>query len=127
MIIKGLEFLEKVNFAQFLDNHKKTQIFDMSLFVSKRHIEHCIQQALKAFAQKRNISKSVEMEFLLCITGEKQVSKALKKAVGGKKIVFVSWDSSWNDFKKQFQFKEIELKDNQDLDAIQRSASFWIH
>ena len=127
MIIKGLEFSKSYDFAKFLDKHKKTQIFDMSLFVSKRHIEHCAQQALKAFVQNRNISKSVEMEFLLCLTGEKQVKNALKKAQVKKKGVFVSWDSSWNEFKQQFKFKEIQLKDKPDLDAIQKSATFWIH
>ena len=126
MIIKGLEFSESYDFAEFLDKHKKTQIFDACLFVSKRHIEHCVQQALKAFAQKRNISRSPELEFLLCLTAEKQVKKALKKVITGKKAVFVSWNNSWKDFKKQFQFKEIKLKDLSDFDAIEKSAVFWI-
>jgi len=128
MIIKGIEFLSETDFSEFLDKHKKTQLFDAPLFVSKRHTEHCIQQALKAFAQKRNISKSAQLEFLLCLTGEKQVRKALEKAkVKGKKGVFVCWNNSWNTFKKQFQFKEFVLKDKQDLESIQKSATFWLH
>ena len=126
MIIKGLEFSESYDFAKFLDKHKKTQVFDMSLFVSKRHIEHCAQQALKAFVQGRNISKSVEIEFLLCLTREKQVNKALGKVQVKKRGVFVSWNSSWNESKQQFKFKEIQLKDKPDLDAIERSATFWV-
>jgi len=127
MIIKGIEFLGKCDISKFLDKYKKTQIFDVSLFISKRHIEHCIQQALKAFAQKRNISRSVQLEFLLCLTAEKQVKKALEKAqITGKKAVFVSWDKDWNAFKKEFQFKEVALKDKKDLDAMQKSATYWL-
>ena len=31
------------------------------------------------------------------------------------------------DFEKQFEFKKVELKDKPDLEAIQKSATFWIH
>ena len=131
MIVKLIEFkdfnLDKV--MSFLRNHKKTQIVNSKVVISEKHAIHSVNQALKAFAQKRNYSKQEEIEFLIRLTAERQIRKAIEKAKPSEKSVFVSWNSSFNDFKKQFEFKELsfpKIKEKEEKIALEKSATFWL-
>ena len=131
MIVKLIEFnkfdVEKV--MSFLMSHKKTQIVNSRVVVSEKHVIHSVNQCLKAFAQHRNYSKNEEIEFLIRLVGDKQIKNVLEKAKPGKKCIFVSWNNSWSDFKKEFDFKELKfplVSEKINKEALEKSATFWL-
>ena len=131
MIVKLVEFnkfdVEKV--MSFLKNHRKTQIVSFDVVVSEKHVIHSVNQCLKAFAQHRNYSKSEEIEFLIRLAGERQIKKVIEKSTPAKKSVFVSWNGSWKDFKKEFDFKELNfpvVSEKKEREALEKSATFWL-
>ncbi len=136
MIIKKVLFkdIPQNELISFLEKHPKTQVVNADLVFGQKHVLHCVVQLLKAFAQGRNLSKSEEMEFLLVISGEKQINKAIERIKIENKGIFVSWsddaENIYNEFKKVFSFEESELDDFPDEDvkkAIEKSATFWIN
>jgi len=70
------EYLQKIR----LRNHKHVnlQLVDPSFIVSRKHIEIAIYHTQKNFKQGNNIAKDKSTEFLLRISGKKQISSALE-------------------------------------------------
>lgn len=59
---------------------KSTILFiDARAVAGIRHLHACILNSLKGFAQKNNISKSLNVEILLYLSGYRQISKAIKR------------------------------------------------
>ncbi len=135
MIVKAVEFkkLDKDGVFEFLSGHPKTQVFSLKCFKGKNHLIHSVNQTLKAFSSKTNISSKEEIEFLLRLTANRQINKALKQAEPSKRSVFVSWSNNaekvFEEFKKTFKFKVIPLPSvpfEEELKAIEDSAVFWL-
>ena len=136
MIIKKVLFkdIPQNELISFLEKHPKTQVVNADLVFGQKHVLHCVQQLLKAFAQGRNLSKSEEMEFLLVISGNKQINKAINLIRVENKAVFVSWsdaaERTYDEFRNAFSFEETKMDDFSDEEikrAIEKSATFWIN
>jgi tRNA threonylcarbamoyladenosine modification (KEOPS) complex Cgi121 subunit len=54
------------------------QFFDSELVATWQHLYFAVLNALLAFRNKRNISKSVAMETMLYVSAQRQIRKALK-------------------------------------------------
>ena len=69
------------NVVSNLKNSKEckisTQILNPALIVSKRHLSVAIHHTLKSFKIKRNVARDSSTEFLIRISGRRQISKAL--------------------------------------------------
>ena len=119
--------------AGFLARHPETQVVSSAVVAGEKHVLHCVGQALKAFAQGRNVSSRAELEFLLCLTGERQIGKALEKARPGKDVVFVCWapeaEEVFAGFLGEFGGVEkrlLEASGDELKAALERGAVYWL-
>ncbi|MHA1200761.1 MAG: KEOPS complex subunit Cgi121, partial [Candidatus Heimdallarchaeaceae archaeon] len=70
------EFLENLKLKQ---NEKvQLQLIDPTSIVSEKHLLISIYHTLRAFEQNRNIARDQATEFLLRVSGKKQISSALE-------------------------------------------------
>lgn len=137
VLVKGVMLKSTEGIAPFLEKQEHTQLVNAKYALCETLVLHSVEQALKAFRNRENISNKESLEFLLRLAGERQINKALallgvKKGV--KSYVFVSWESRagtvYRDFKKQFKpaekpFPKTVSRDKL-LDAMERSATFWL-
>ena len=70
------EVLEKLKSEQNEKLH--LQIINPTFIVSERHISISVYHTLKAFTNKRNIARDPAAEFLLRVSGNRQIDNALK-------------------------------------------------
>jgi len=132
ILIKKVSLKTNAGIQEWLESHPGCQVVDPGVTGGPTHIKHSVIEVLKAFEQGRNIARTKELEFLLRLVGERQVSKAVSKAcVKNKEAVFVSWvgKDSWRDFKACFVSKEREytdLPEDRLLDMIEKSTLFWM-
>ena len=136
MILKAVYFdttPDKEKIRKFLDSHEHTQLFAQKCFFGKRHLKHTLLETKRAFDEKRNISNSEEIEFLLILNANRQISKAISNCTPQQNSIFVSWNTNakkiFSDFSEEFQFEEQELTEQSEtssLDAIEKSATFYI-
>lgn len=135
VLIKGIEFekLDSDRLMDFLSENKKTQVVDAKCFFGEKHVIHSILQTLKAFRDKSNISKSEELEFLVRLSGQRQIKNALSICKPRKKVVFVSWNKNdkkiFSKLKKEFKVKARVLKEpdkESQKDAIEKTATFYL-
>jgi tRNA threonylcarbamoyladenosine modification (KEOPS) complex Cgi121 subunit len=68
------EFLERIRKEAL--SGVETQLFDARFVASWQHLYFAVLNALTAFQNKRNISKSVAMETLLYASSQRQIRKA---------------------------------------------------
>jgi KEOPS complex subunit Cgi121 len=68
------EFLEKVNRERPLS--VEVQFFDAGYVATWRHLYFAALNALTAFSNEKNVSKSLAMETLLYAAGDRQITKA---------------------------------------------------
>ncbi|MBS3059892.1 MAG: hypothetical protein J4432_00075 [DPANN group archaeon] len=137
MLIQHVAFEEtpsQVAIRGFLEKHPKTQVANATLVFGEKHAQHAIIETRRAFAEKRNISKTEEMEFLLRLMGVRQINKALEAALPNHEAVFISWSEnakeSYDDFLAQFGAKHAEAKahtQDEVLDAIEQTSTFWLN
>jgi len=135
VLIKGIEFekLDSDRLMDFLSENKKTQVVDAKCFFGEKHVIHSILQTLKAFRDKSNISKREELEFLVRLSGQRQIKNALSICKPRKKAVFVSWSKNdkkiFSKLKKELKPKARALKEP-DLEtqkgAIEKTAAFYL-
>jgi len=135
VLVKGIEFedLESERLMKFLSKNQKTQVVDGKCFFGKKHVIHSLLQTLKAFRNKDSIAKNEELEFLVRLSGERQIKRALVKCRPTKRSVFISWSNSkkkiFSNFKKEFKFKLrdlVEPDEKKQKDAIERTATFYL-
>jgi KEOPS complex subunit Cgi121 len=134
-LIKGIEFekLDSERLMDFLNKSKKTQMVDIKCFHGQKHVIHSILQTLKAFRNKENIAKTDEIEFLVRLSAQRQIKRALEACNPSKKCVFISWSKNakkiFSGFKKEFKAREHPLKEP-DADtvkkAIERTSTFYL-
>lgn len=74
-ILSVKNFLNKVRKKT---NNIPLQIFDANCIAGEKHILFATLNALNAFKQNRNISKSIEVEILIYASGQRQITKALE-------------------------------------------------
>ena len=70
------EFLKKVRKKK--GSNVETQFFDAKFVASWQHLHFAVLNALTAFKNKENISKSVTMETLLYASSQRQIRKAME-------------------------------------------------
>jgi tRNA threonylcarbamoyladenosine modification (KEOPS) complex Cgi121 subunit len=82
--ITGFQNVKFVKAEKFLKaNRKETrenvdlQFFDASLIATKEHLYFAVLNALQAFHNKTNISKSLAMEVMLYASAQRQIQKAI--------------------------------------------------
>jgi tRNA threonylcarbamoyladenosine modification (KEOPS) complex Cgi121 subunit len=135
VLVRGIEFqgLDSDRLMAFLSKNPKTQVVDGRCFFGKKHVLHSIFQTLKAFRNKDSIAKTQELEFLVRLSGERQIKKALARCKPGKRAVIVSWSDDkeriFSGFKKEFRFKLrdlVEPGEEKQKDAIERTATFYL-
>lgn len=61
------------------DNSCSIQIFDPDVVVGKDHLLWAVEKAQKRFEDGENQADSLEIEILLCSSGERQIKKAIEK------------------------------------------------
>ena len=73
---KAEEFLkaDRKETGQVVD----VQFFDAELIASQKHLYFAVINALQAFQNKTNISKSLSMETMLYASGQRQIKKAIQ-------------------------------------------------
>lgn len=74
--IENIDFLfsklkEKIGDASF-------QLFDAGKIAGKMHVEFAVLNALKAFKDGRNISRSLPVEVLIYVSAQRQIGKAFQ-------------------------------------------------
>lgn len=133
--IKGIRFtdFDFNKILDFVDANPKTQVIPAKLFFGEKHVQHALLETKKAFSSKTNICKKEGLEFLVRLVGERQIKEALKKTAPKKTSVFVCWSENcsaiFRKFKKEFKFTEFKPKEppkEQQMDAIERTATFWL-
>jgi KEOPS complex subunit Cgi121 len=75
-INQAKEFLERISKEKPTD--VETQFFDAGHLATWQHLYFAALNALKAFKNKENISKSLAMETLLYAAAERQITKAVE-------------------------------------------------
>jgi tRNA threonylcarbamoyladenosine modification (KEOPS) complex Cgi121 subunit len=96
----------------FLENAPKTQIVRQNAVAGKTHAVSSAAQALKAFASGTSVCRSEEMEFLVRLSGERQISRALAACEPARRSVFVCWGKdTFARFRKSFDVREIPLRE----------------
>lgn len=63
----------------YKDNNCSVQIFDPEMVVGKDHLLWAIEKAKRRFEDDENRADSLEMEILLCSSGERQIKNAINK------------------------------------------------
>ncbi|HIE23533.1 MAG TPA: hypothetical protein EYP68_04820 [Candidatus Korarchaeota archaeon] len=69
----------------------KILLFNSSTVISPRHAAIATYRALRAFKEGRNISRNLETEIAICLTGERQIHKAIRytKPIGSDSLVSI--------------------------------------
>lgn len=133
--IKGIRFTEfdRDKIFDFIDTNKQTQIIPEKLFFGEKHVQHTLLETEKAANSGTSICKKQQLEFLVRLVGERQIKVALKKTKPMKKSVFVCWSEKcpaiFGRFKKEFKFAEFKPKEpnkETQMNAIERTAAFWL-
>ncbi|HEX17238.1 MAG TPA: hypothetical protein ENG60_02355 [Thermoplasmatales archaeon] len=68
------------------------QVVDADLVCGKDHVISAVMHAVRSFKEKRNSTRSLSMELLLYLSGERQISRAIEKVgikEGKERHVFV--------------------------------------
>jgi len=135
IIVKSITF-KSFDFEQvksFLDENRRTQIVSASSVFGKKHALHSVNQTLKAFAAGRNLARREEMEFLLRLSGMRQIERALAQCAPTKRSVFISWAENagkvYAAFMRRFDAVESPLREPAGdalKNAIEKTATFWL-
>ncbi len=134
ILVKKVFLKTSQGLADWIGNHNLVQVVSPEVVAGPTHAKHSVLEVLKAFEQQNNISRSPEMELLVRLSGERQVSRALEKArVKGDEAVFICWNEdcsrTWEEFKKEFVKKEVLFTDPDKsilLEAMEKTAVFWM-
>ncbi|NYZ79930.1 hypothetical protein H0N95_01615 [Candidatus Micrarchaeota archaeon] len=135
MMFKAVEFkkLNETELLGFIGRNECVQIVPLRFYAGETHVVHSVNQTLKAFAMRENLSKKQSMEFLLRFFGERQIKKAVAKAQPEKRSLFVCWsedcDGVFADFEKSFEFYERALPHvsvDKEKKAVERTSVFWL-
>lgn len=135
MLIKAIRFIDfdLDSILDFVESKKQTQIVGSKTVFGKTHVIHSVNQTLKAFRNNENVSKNQNIEFLIRLSGRRQIKEALKICEPTQKSVFVSWNKNakriFISFKERFKFREIALQkvsEKELKEALERSAMVCI-
>lgn len=133
IFIKAIEFpkLDLDGVLGFVTKNHDCQVVNQSIVFGEKHIIHSVYQALKAFRSGRGLAHYEGMEFLLRVSAERQITKAVKLCEPRKRSVFVSWSpkakEKYSGFRKRFKVKESKLKEypkEKVLEAMEKTAVF---
>src|SRR3990172_8472819 len=93
VFIKAIEFqeLDLKGVLDFVSKNHDCQVVNESIVLGEKHIIHSVYQALKAFRSGKGLAHYEGMEFLLRISAERQITKAVKLCEPKKRSVFISW------------------------------------
>jgi KEOPS complex subunit Cgi121 len=125
-----LDFLAKRESSQ-----TTVQIIDPTFIVSKKQLQSAIYHAEKSFENKRNIARNKGNEFVIRLTGKRQISSALKQ-IGIQKnsqylLVIVFGSTSKNNIEEleklvnQFDLNEIEIEKTLPLSSLDSLSTHY--
>lgn len=112
------DFITKVNiFGE--KNGIEIQLFDARLIFGKEHLQSAFEHAKRSFQRGESATRSLGMELLLYASGERQITKAIKK-MGIKKdldwivsvFIFPSNLNNNIDIIKDNFYKDFSLQNN---------------
>jgi tRNA threonylcarbamoyladenosine modification (KEOPS) complex Cgi121 subunit len=135
VVVKGVVFknFDLTQIKNFLHENPKTQIVSVGSVCGKKHALHSINQTLKAFAAQRNLAKQEEIEFLLRLSGQRQIERALCACTPKKRSVFISWSgkaqSVYSTLKREFDVQEVPTKESPKAElkaAMEKTTTFWL-
>ncbi len=88
------------------------------------HIESAVEHAERAFSQKMNRSRDLEVETILYLTGERRIEKALEMSAPGDRNVVIAVDCDVRQVMDVLGTtgEEVPSKTDGTLDAIERTA-----
>ncbi len=86
-----------------------------STVVSSKHAAIAAYRALRAFREGKNITRNLESEIAVCLTGERQIHKALAQVnpVGSEKVVSILVSA------QQMEWDKLSAKICETLRAVQ--------
>ncbi len=75
-----------------LFNDVRVALFNSSSIVSSRHAAIAAYRALRAFREGKNITKSLRAEIAVCLSGERQIKRALEfvDPIGSNRLVLIA-------------------------------------
>jgi len=78
---RNIKFAQAEEFlkAKRKTSHADIQFFDAELIASQEHLYFAVLNALQAFQNKTNISKSIAMETMLYASAQRQIQKAIQR------------------------------------------------
>lgn len=133
--IKGIRFkrLDTDAVLAFLRKHHSVQVVAARACAGGLHAQHAVLQAEKAFRQKKNTARTRQLEFLVRLSGQRQIKKAVKACTPTANSVFVSWSPAaqrtFSEFKKQFAVAEVKIREpppEKIKQALEKTATYWL-
>jgi tRNA threonylcarbamoyladenosine modification (KEOPS) complex Cgi121 subunit len=125
-----LDFLAKRESSQIT-----VQIIDPTFIVSERQLQSAIYHVEKSFENKRNIARNKGSEFIIRLTGKRQISSALKQIgiqKNGQYLLAISFGSTLEknieELEKlvnQFDLNKIEIEKTLPLSNLDSLSIFY--
>lgn len=106
------------------------QLVNPNKVLGKKHLLHCILLTERAFKKGRNIASSPDIEFLLRLSGTRQIDKAIKQMSPKKEALVVVFGKNAGECYKKAkeqvgwsEIKRLELKSQPgEKDAMERAS-----
>jgi len=100
---------------------KGCQLVNLDCVYGPKHVEQALLATEQAFKRHTNVSKQHDIEFLLRITGEKQIKNALKHT-GSIKCLLVCFEGNLKETIKQLNAKQAPLESRPgELNAMEKA------
>lgn len=118
----------------FKENNLKAQAVDSRAVLNRTHIDLAYQQASRRFSSGNGICRTLELEFLLYLTGTHQISVALDRAglnETTEELLFIVFegDSDLSGLLEKMELQSAEVEFRQDpedvLKRFEVEGSLW--
>ena len=122
---KGKLDVEKV-LKEMKEKGMKGQILDASVVCGIEHIKVAYEKAKRAFKERRNKSKSIEMEFLLYASTKRQIKEAIE-FMGAKEegeYAFIIFEGNEKEARKFIEKLGLEIDDSVIEPSIEKLKKF---
>ena len=116
-------FLKKIDKITTLKEDSVIQLLDCDYICGMTHLKQGISQAIKAFDEKQNFANDKGLEICVRLSGQKQISQALKllgiKKRGNILVVYInSTDEQVESTEKLLSGRNDDLIEEYDADSI---------
>jgi KEOPS complex subunit Cgi121 len=102
------------------------QILNARRVCGLEHLEVAYERAQRAFAERRNVAETIEMEFLRYASGERQICDAVAfmGAITEGPHVFVFFDAEWEEAQAFVENLGLALDDDVVASSDEKVAAF---